>query len=133
MDELDLRASDEERDRTVAELRRHLVDGRLTMEEFDQRADQALRARTRRDLVATTAELPHLPDPGQARALRRAERSAAAAATLAALLPAAVVVAVVGAAWLSGAWWLLWLIWPALALTRGGRHHGHGRRGYRVL
>ena len=121
MDELDLRASDEERDRAVTELRRHLVDGRLSMEEFDQRADEALRARTRRDLVATTRELPHLPDPGQARAASRAERIASAGAALPALLPllpALLVIALVTVAWASGAWWLLWLIWPALALSR---------------
>jgi DUF1707 SHOCT-like domain len=35
------RASDADRDQTAAALREHLASGRLTIEEFDQRLDQA--------------------------------------------------------------------------------------------
>jgi hypothetical protein len=114
VDELDLRASDAERDQTVTELRRHLVDGRLTMEEFDERSGAALRARTRRDLLATLRELPSRVER------RRASppRSATTAPVLPALAPALVVAALVAVAAISGGWWLLWLIWPALILTR---------------
>ena len=150
--DLDLRASDAERDRTVTELRRHLVDGRLTMEEFDERSGEALRARTRRDLLATLRELPARADHGLARrAPRRAERTAGLPTALPALLPALVVAAVVALAALSGSWWLLWLIWPTLVVARGamwrramhrngpgawygwGACGGHRRGHYRIL
>jgi hypothetical protein len=149
--DLDLRASDAERDRTVTELRRHLVDGRLTMDEFDERSGEALRARTRRDLLATLRELPARADKGLARRAPRAERTAGLPAALPALLPALVVAALVALAALSGSWWLLWLIWPALVVTRGamwrrarygngpgawygwGACGGHRRSHYRIL
>lgn len=150
--DLDLRASDAERDRTVTELRRHLVDGRLTMDEFDERSGEALRARTRRDLLATLRELPTRADHGLARRTpRRAERTAGMPIALPALLPALVVAALVALAALSGSWWLLWLIWPALVVTRGamwrrarygngpgawygwGACGGHRRGHYRIL
>ena len=53
-----LRASDAERDQTVALLRRHAVSGRLTLEEFAHRTDLAFAARTRPELEALTHDLP---------------------------------------------------------------------------
>jgi hypothetical protein len=60
-----LRASDAERERTVELLRRHSVDGRLTLEEFAERMSLAYEAKTRdqldeltRDLPAETASVP---------------------------------------------------------------------------
>jgi Domain of unknown function (DUF1707) len=53
-----LRASDAERDQTVGLLRRHAVSGRLTLEEFAHRIDQAFAARTRAELEALTRDLP---------------------------------------------------------------------------
>ena len=41
-----IRVSDAERDQAVAELSEHYQAGRLTLEEFDDRSSQALRART---------------------------------------------------------------------------------------
>ncbi len=55
------RASDAERERVVAALQRHFADGRLTADEFDERVDRALSARTVGDLVAVTGDLPVLP------------------------------------------------------------------------
>ena len=55
-----LRASDVDRDRTVAQLRQHLADGRLTMEEFSDRVDEAYAARTMNDLQHVLRELPHV-------------------------------------------------------------------------
>ena len=54
----DVRASDGERERVVADLRTHAADGRLTVEELESRVDQALAATTRRDLAALTRDLP---------------------------------------------------------------------------
>jgi hypothetical protein len=53
-----VRASDAEREQTVVLLRAHVVDGRLTLEEFSQRLDSAYQARTREELVALTQDLP---------------------------------------------------------------------------
>src|ERR1700677_711968 len=54
----DLRVSDAERDRAVAELSQAFQAGRITAEEFDLRSTQALNARTGRELIATVADLP---------------------------------------------------------------------------
>jgi hypothetical protein len=56
-----LRVSDADRDRAVAELSEHFQSGRLTLEEFDQRSGQALRAKTARELADLFADLPRDP------------------------------------------------------------------------
>ncbi len=53
-----LRASDADRERTVAALRRHVADGRISVEEFSERSAAAYAARTFGDLDAVTADLP---------------------------------------------------------------------------
>jgi uncharacterized protein DUF1707 len=53
-----VRASDAERDQTVAVLRGHVVEGRLTLDEFAQRLDTVYEARTRAELEALTKDLP---------------------------------------------------------------------------
>jgi hypothetical protein len=60
-----VRASDADRERTVELLRRHSVDGRLTLEEFAERMSLAYEAKTQdeldqlmRDLPAPTAAAP---------------------------------------------------------------------------
>jgi len=53
-----LRASDADRERIVEQLRQHTADGRLTMEEFDQRMSAAYAARTYGDLAELTRDLP---------------------------------------------------------------------------
>jgi Domain of unknown function (DUF1707) len=53
-----IRASDADRDRTVAALREHLAAGRLTIEEFDERLDQAYAAKTLGELDGLMADLP---------------------------------------------------------------------------
>lgn len=56
-----LRASDADRDRLVSELNEHVVAGRLTTEEFEQRAAQAYSAKTFGDLAALRSDLPLTP------------------------------------------------------------------------
>lgn len=56
------RASDAERERAVAALNRHYVDGRLTTEEFSDRAHTAYAARTLADLERLFDDLPRLGD-----------------------------------------------------------------------
>jgi DUF1707 SHOCT-like domain len=53
-----IRVSDAERDQAVAELSEHYQAGRLTLEEFDDRSGQALRARTGSDLDGLFTDLP---------------------------------------------------------------------------
>ena len=61
-----IRLSDAERDQAVTELSEHYQAGRLTLEEFDDRSDRALRARTGSDLSVLFADLPKttIPTPG---------------------------------------------------------------------
>ena len=54
----DLRAGDEDRDRTIARLREAFAEGRLTQDEFDGRMGEAAVARTMGDLAVLTADLP---------------------------------------------------------------------------
>ncbi|HWF16927.1 MAG TPA: DUF1707 domain-containing protein [Acidimicrobiales bacterium] len=52
------RVADADRDRTVTALREHVVEGRLTLDEFSERMGSALEAKTRGELVAVMADLP---------------------------------------------------------------------------
>ncbi len=52
------RVADADRDRTVTLLREHVVDGRLTLDEFSERVGLALQAKTRGDLDTVMADLP---------------------------------------------------------------------------
>jgi hypothetical protein len=49
---------DADREQRIEELRGHMLAGRVTAEEFEQRVDAAHRARTRQDLDATGIDLP---------------------------------------------------------------------------
>jgi hypothetical protein len=55
------RASDAEREQFCAMLERHFADGRLSDEEFSQRLDRALHARSLAELYELVADLPYLP------------------------------------------------------------------------
>jgi Domain of unknown function (DUF1707) len=54
----DLRVSDAERTEVADLLSQHYGDGRLDQAEFDQRLEQAMRAKTYRDLSGLFADLP---------------------------------------------------------------------------
>jgi hypothetical protein len=53
-----LRVSDADRDRAAALLREHHAEGRLTAEEFSERVDRALVAKTQGDLDDLLEDLP---------------------------------------------------------------------------
>jgi hypothetical protein len=55
---VDIRASDEDRQRVVAALERHTGAGRLTLDEFAQRVEVACGARTLDELAAVVHDLP---------------------------------------------------------------------------
>jgi len=68
-----IRASDADRDRVASLLREHHAAGRLTAEEFHERMDRALEARTLGELDELLADLPaidlyQLPDASLRRA-----------------------------------------------------------------
>ncbi len=54
-----IRASDADRDHVVSLLQEHHAAGRLTAEEFGDRIDRALAARTLGELDELLADLPH--------------------------------------------------------------------------
>jgi Domain of unknown function (DUF1707) len=59
----ELRVSDADRDRAVAELTGHFEAGRISQDEFDERSSRALAARTEGDLAALFADLPRRGAP----------------------------------------------------------------------
>lgn len=58
MDDASLRVSDADREHAVVVLREHLLAGRLTLEEFSERVDAALRAKVAGELVRVQDDLP---------------------------------------------------------------------------
>jgi hypothetical protein len=73
----EVRASDAERERAVARLRDASAEGRLTLEEFTQRIDQAYEARTRAELEELTRDVPGpelAPQAGARPVAKRARR-----------------------------------------------------------
>ena len=61
MTDLPIRASDQERESVVDVLRDAYTDGRLTLEEFDERTSAAYASKTWADLRELTADLPVEP------------------------------------------------------------------------
>lgn len=61
----DVRASHTDRDQVVEIIRDAAAEGRLTIEELDQRVESALGARTLRELAALTRDLPEQPRRGE--------------------------------------------------------------------
>ncbi len=122
----ELRASDEERERVAAVLRRNYTNGRLSFEELSARLGKTLGARTFGELYALTQDLPHvagphpileergsLPDRSATSGRRAVARRALVWATFAAVLA---VLVVVGALSGPGA---VWPMWPAAGLVLG--------------
>ena len=73
----DVRAADVDRERVLAELQRHTSAGRLSMDEFSERAAAVYASRTMGELSALTADLPHEPNPPVAAPLRHFSWTAA--------------------------------------------------------
>ena len=107
-----LRVSDAEREQAAGELREHLVDGRLSQEEFEQRLDRAYAASTRADLEALRADLPLSPAALQAElARRRAKlRRRVLQEASGGLVASAICVAIWLASGASGSFWPIWVI-----------------------
>ena len=58
-----VRVGDADREAVAAQLREHFADGRLTLEELNERLDQAFAAKTKADLNVVLRELPHTANP----------------------------------------------------------------------
>jgi Domain of unknown function (DUF1707) len=114
-----VRVGDADRERVVEQLRGHSIAGRLDADELDERLGRAYAARYGAELQAVLAELPTERERRPARRSRRRPPFA--------LLPIALA-ALIGAAALTGAWWLLWLIWPVVVVLGPRRQHRWGTR-----
>lgn len=103
----DLRVSDADRDRAVAELSEHFQVGRLTLDEFEERSGRALSAKTARELRDLFGDLPPRSAPAAppAPSAAPAQRGGAGVGRLLVLLPIVAFIAIVAAA--------------------GGHGHGH--------
>jgi len=127
-----VRIGDAERDRAIASLGDHFAAGRLTAEEFDQRMDQALKARFNEDLEPLFADLPRTVEPDvQSNSNRRPDLHLAWSAMLW-MAPLIVIFAVVAAVVLSAPW-LVWIfLWVFLitGLFRRRRRYYYGPRRY---
>jgi hypothetical protein len=58
-----VRIGDADRDAAAAQLREHYADGRLTLEELNERLDQTFAATTRADLTSVMRDLPPAAGP----------------------------------------------------------------------
>jgi uncharacterized protein DUF1707 len=59
-----VRVGDADREAVAAQLREHYADGRLTLEELNERLDQAFAAKTKADLNTVMRDLPQATRPG---------------------------------------------------------------------
>jgi hypothetical protein len=113
-----MRASDADRDAVLSDLSEHFQAGRLTAEEFDERAGRALAARTwgelkdlLRDLPAT---LPGSRVPAAASSDARPERRAPVPIPVLAGIAIAIAVSI----GIAHAWGLLWLVFVVWFIAR---------------
>lgn len=123
---MELRASDQDRERVVREIREHFAAGRLTDEELSERVHAVYEARTDSELQALRADLPQLPASRAEQRAELAERRRSLQRRLlqqsgGALVPFAICTAI----WLvTGANGMFWPIWIALValipLVRNG-------------
>ncbi|MBX6382415.1 MAG: DUF1707 domain-containing protein [Microbispora sp.] len=110
----EMRASDGDRDRVAAALREHMAEGRLTVDEFNERLEQVYQSRTYGELAKITSDLPDIDlnrMPAAAQPVSRpslpAERDKARAGLRAAWT-----------AW-AGASSVNWVIWLLVGLSSG--------------
>jgi hypothetical protein len=128
-----LRAADADRERTVEQLRRHHADGRLDLEEFNERMDRAYAAKTLAELDELMTDLPRDATPATPRAAgpldeRQARRRQSFYRSLAIYL--AVNAMMVGI-WLfsgGGYFWPIWIIlgWGVGIVAQGVGAFGPG-------
>jgi uncharacterized membrane protein YccC len=122
----DLRVSDAERAEVAERLGTHYSDGRLDQDEFNERVDRAMNAKTQSDLAGLFDDLPPIESPGVPAPRLPHHRNHRGALILALVVVLAVTV---GHAF----WWFFMPPWLALMLLavvgicvlRGREHHHH--------
>lgn len=139
-----LRAADSDREAVAATLGRALSEGRLTVDEYEERLAKAYAARTYGDLAGLTADLPgttppRTPAPPAARPPHPAGAPAPWTRGLRAMwAPWVTTALIVTAIWLATSlgsgfqyFWPIWVIGPwgavllARTITGGGPGHSH--------
>src|SRR5262249_41752914 len=116
-----VRIGDAERDQAVSALGEHFAAGRLTREEFDERSDQAVRARYAADLAPLADALPDPSPVTPPRLVRGPGQS-----PLSMLAPVVMVALVITAILATAPWVLFVFFWIALLSGPWGRRW-HGR------
>lgn len=116
-----LRASDRDRDQVAETLREHYAQGRLTMEEFDERSTAATRAKTLGDLRELTTDLPVRAEPQETKAWSSGRMRWIAIAGIAATA------IVLGIATYAGHFMFAWPSWLVILIVV---RLLHGRRRY---
>jgi uncharacterized protein DUF1707 len=119
----EMRASDADRDAVLSELSEHFQTGRLTAEEFDERAGQALAARTHGELRNLLRDLP-AASPSAAPPQRPWRPALLPVAVLAVAIAVAISVGVG-----HGSWGFFWpVLWALLIARRVVRCTGASKR-----
>ncbi len=121
----DLRAGDEDRDRTSATLREAYAEGRLDHDEFQGRLDRAQQAKTYGELAELTRDLPStvpaapvpMPDPAVVTSARERDRRKGLRAAWASWLGVSVMVNIIWfASWMGDGsapyYWPIWVMGP---------------------
>lgn len=117
----EVRASDAERELIVGHLREQSGEGRLTVEELDERLGRAYDAKTRAELVALTSDLPAPPRPSQSVARAREDFRHHLRTYAGVMLLLVAIWALTGADY-------FWPVWPALGWGIGVLAHGDATR-----
>jgi hypothetical protein len=133
----EMRASQQERERVVELLRTHAGEGRLDMDELEERVEAALGARTRGELDALVADLPGgRPRPRASGALRTVALGALAAAFLPLVAGIAILVLAPPAfgwiGWVAIGWWFFAGL-PSAGLGFAWCGHARRRRARRTV
>jgi hypothetical protein len=133
--EPEIRASDAERERVATRLREHAAEGRLDVDELDERLQQAYTARTRSELERLTDDLPApAPQPHPAPASAPQHRSWGVRERVGSYVGVMALLVLIWALTGAGSFWPIWpaIGWGIAILTGRDRmlgHHGHRRRG----
>jgi hypothetical protein len=114
----DLRASDQDRERAVQEIREHFAAGRLNDDELDERVQAAVRVQTQGELLTIRRDLPSLPvSPAQRKADLAERRGELRAQLLQEAGGGVVLFALCTGVWIAGgASGMFWPIWIALVV-----------------
>ena len=118
----EVRIGDAERDRAVTALGEHYAAGRITKDEFDERSDQATKARYAAELTPLFTDLP-VPAVPTRTVEHRPVRRPGPPPPFFFLVPVLVVGLAVTA--IAAAPWLLWMVFMAALFMDpwGGRRH----------